>query len=379
MTVTPDLWLGKRVLVTGHTGFKGAWLSQWLAHLGANVYGLALPAITDPNLWQILPNAKSEIMGDIRDPANVTSAFERSEPEVVFHLAAQPLVRYGYAHPVETFDVNVMGTLGVLEAARQSPSVRAVVVVTSDKVYDDQRTERPYREGSPLGGGDPYSASKGCAELVAACYRRSFLDGAGIQVATVRAGNVLGGGDWSEDRLMPDIVRAWSDAAPLSVRYPDATRPWQHVLDPLHGYILTAERLLSGGLEQNSLNFGPPLEGCIPVRELIAITQGLLPGGFNVEMDDRERVREAPLLTLDSGRARQMLGWRPVLDLATCLSWTASWYVAFYGGQDVNAMCREQIEIFMGLATRTAGLGPESLPLGTSTGGSVGIPDRRDS
>jgi CDP-glucose 4,6-dehydratase len=307
----------KRVLLTGHTGFKGTWLATWLELLGADVTGIALPGGTAP------PGVQSHF-GDIRDLPWVRGVFAAAAPEVVFHLAAQPLVRRSYAEPVETYAVNVLGTAHVLEAARQTASVRAVVVVTSDKCYENREWCWGYREDDSLGGHDPYSSSKACAELVAAAYRRSF---GGPAIATVRAGNVIGGGDWAEDRIIPDVVRALVAGQPIRLRRPGAVRPWQHVLEPLHGYLLLAERLCTHGEDfAEAWNFGPRDDGALPVRDLVE--QFLTTWGepATVLTDGPTGPHEAGFLKLDWNKAHTRLGWQPLLSLSETLDWTAAWY-----------------------------------------------------
>ena len=336
--MTPGFWRGRRVLLTGHTGFKGAWLALWLDRLGAEVGALALAPETEPNLFDVLspwPHLESTF-GDLRDPATTARAFD-ARPEVVFHLAAQALVRRSYAEPVETAQTNVLGTVNLLEAARTAPSVTAIVVVTSDKVYRNDGGGRPFREDDALGGDDPYSASKACQEIVAAAYRESFFRRGGVHLACARAGNVIGGGDWGADRLVPDFVRAVSAGEALAVRRPDATRPWQHVLEPLAGYLAYAERLAAGDGAPEALNFGPPLEDARPVRW---VADGLVErwgGGAEWRADESEHPPEAGLLTLDASRAAAALGWRPRLALGDALDWTVAWYRAHARGDDMRA------------------------------------------
>lgn len=322
---------GRRVLVTGHTGFKGSWLALWLKMLGAQVHGLALPAPTQPSHWQLLNLGVDEELVDIRDPARVLRALHRFEPEVVFHLAAQPLVRKGYREPMDTWDTNVMGVVNLLEAVRATPSVRVVVNVTSDKCYEQRGARQPFRETDPLGGRDPYSASKACSELLSLSYRASFFnqdDGRGhrVALATARAGNVLGGGDWGEDRLVPDLVRGVTRARPTPVRNPAATRPWQHVLEPLSGYLLLGQMLLTQPEERGEpWNFGPAPESHISVEALIGKLAQCWPS-VQYELDGGPQPPEAPWLALDCSKARQHLGWQPVWDIDTTLSRTAQWY-----------------------------------------------------
>ena len=308
--MNPAFWRNKQVLVTGHTGFKGGWLALWLQKLGAHVAGYALPPLSQPNLFiaaEIAAGMES-FRGDVRDLASIQSVIRRFEPEIVFHLAAQPLVRQSYEQPVETFATNVLGTINLLEAVRPVDTVRAVVVVTSDKCYE--QGQRPCRESDILGGHDPYSASKGCAELATSAYRRSFLAERGIGVATVRAGNVIGGGDWAADRILPDAVRAIERGLPLAVHHPHAVRPWQHVLEPLAGYLLLAERLHADPQRWASAwNFGPSAEECFTVAELLDLLFERWGDGRWVSHPDARQLHETATLRLDATKARKRLGW----------------------------------------------------------------------
>ncbi|MDN3921590.1 CDP-glucose 4,6-dehydratase [Roseateles violae] len=325
---------GRRVLVTGHTGFKGSWLAMWLHALGAQVQGLALPADTEPNHAALLGLGgllADEALVDLRDAAAVRQALQRFEPEIVFHLAAQPLVRRSYREPEPTFATNVMGLVHLLEAVRATPSVRAVLNATTDKCYLNRHTSRGYREDDALGGHDPYSASKACAEIVSASYRASFLagdDGRGhaVALATARAGNVIGGGDWSEDRLLPDLMRAAQSGRETVLRHPQATRPWQHVLEPLSGYLLLGQRLLADPLAASEAwNFGPDEAGHLSVGAIVERCAQLWPA-VRHRIDAGPQPHEAALLHLDCGKARERLGWRPVWDADTMLARTVQWY-----------------------------------------------------
>lgn len=322
-----DIYAGRRVLLTGHTGFKGSWLAQWLGQLGATLTGFALPPATTPSHWQLLDVPATDLRGDVCDLAALDAALARGQPEIIFHLAAQPLVRRSYREPLASWSTNVMGTANLLEACRRHPCVRAVVVVTTDKVYANQEWAWGYREGDRLGGHDPYSASKAAAELVAASYRQSFFHGErALLVASARAGNVIGGGDWSEDRLIPDLVRAAARAEPLEIRSPHATRPWQHVLDCLSGYLLLGQRLLEGERAcATAWNFGPAAEDNRTVESVLRMMQAHWPA-LSWHVSGAQQPHESSLLYLDSSLARARLGWQPVWQLAQALAATAGWY-----------------------------------------------------
>lgn len=320
----------KKVLITGHTGFKGSWLLAWLNMLGAHIVGFSLPPDrTSQNIRQKGENAVS-LSGDIRDLSQVLSLFKGHQPEIVFHLAAQSLVRPSYFDPITTFSTNVGGTVNILEAIRQTPSVRAAVIVTSDKCYENREWVYAYRENDPMGGRDPYSASKGCAELATAAYRQSFFrhkDAASI--ATARAGNVIGGGDWADDRIVPDIVKAIRGGVPAAVRNPDAVRPWQYVLEPLHGYLLLAERLwLHEDGFADAWNFGPPPTDNISVHELAEKVVRCWGAGELSVSRNMEGPPEAHYLKLDSSKSSSLIGWRPLLTLDSAIELTVAWYKA---------------------------------------------------
>ncbi|MGH8616812.1 MAG: CDP-glucose 4,6-dehydratase [Burkholderiales bacterium] len=348
--VTPAFWRGRRVFVTGHTGFKGAWLSLWLQELGATVTGYALAPPTRPSLFEAarVGEVLTSVLGDVRDAEHLRTSLQRAQPDIVLHLAAQALVRRSYAEPAETYATNVMGTFNLLEAVRLVPGVRAVLVVTSDKCYTPRPTDtRPYVESDPLGGHDPYSSSKACAEIVTDACRRAYF-GQGALVATARAGNVIGGGDWAEDRLIPDLVRAYSAGQPLRLRYPDAVRPWQHVLDPLHGYLLLAEQLFAGDRAcATAWNFGPDADAAISVRELITRATALW-GNGRWESEGAPQPPETALLVLDAGKARRGLGWRPRQALDAALTATLGWYRALAAGADARELSRTEIATFQG-------------------------------
>jgi CDP-glucose 4,6-dehydratase len=345
-------WDGRRVLLTGHTGFKGSWLALWLESMGARVTGFGRAAVANPESLYELARVSvgvDTIEGDVRDPAAVANAMRASGAEVVMHLAAQPIVRRSYREPAETFAVNVMGTANVLDAARASDPSPAVVVVTSDKCYENRGLERGYREDEPLGGADPYSASKAAQELVAQAYRRSF----DLRVATARAGNVIGGGDFAEDRLVPDAMRSAAAGQPVKVRNPDAVRPWQHVLCPLEGYLMLAERLHSGepGFD-DAWNFGPQDGDALPVGRIVERLASLWPGGIEVEVArDPSAPAEARTLHLDSARARERLGWRPPWELERAIEEIVDWHAAHAAGADMRAKTLEQIERYASAGT----------------------------
>lgn len=350
-----DIYRNKRVLITGHTGFKGGWLAIWLRALGAHVFGYALEPPSEPNLYTIaaLQDRISHHHGDVRDYAALKAVFHRQQPEIVFHLAAQPLVRLSYEDPKQTFDTNVGGTVNVLEAVRQTPSVRVLVNVTSDKCYDNQEWVWGYRECDPMGGHDPYSASKGCAELVFHAYQKSFFSkgrssGHGLfGAASARAGNVIGGGDWGKDRLLPDCIRALRMNEPILIRNPYAIRPWQHVLEPLRGYLHLGARLWQRPEAfSGAWNFGPEDKSQLAVKDIVTRLIALWGHGEWEDLSDPSAPHEAHLLKLCCDKAHSELGWRAVLDMGEGLQMTAGWYKAFYEqGQthDMYALCVEQI------------------------------------
>ncbi|MBI2763195.1 MAG: GDP-mannose 4,6-dehydratase [Chloroflexi bacterium] len=367
-----ESYAGRSVFVTGHTGFKGAWLTEWLGTLGAEVTGYALDPATQPNLFEALDlvSRVRHLVADVRASDRLLAEVQAAQPSVIFHLAAQAIVRRAYAEPRETFETNVMGTVNVLEAARACPSVRAVVIVTSDKCYQNHETDRAFRETDAMGGRDPYSASKGCAELVTAAYRESFFadvgedvdaDGVaaaagadvdvgadvgagGAAVASARAGNVIGGGDWAEDRIIPDSARALAAGAPIIVRNPDAIRPWQHVLEPLSGYLQLGALLLRDGRHyQGAWNFGPTNQG--GDRSVRWVVEQFLgewgSGTWSTPSDAARQPHEAHRLSLDSAKAREQLGWAPVWDAQTAVRQTANWYREYYRAP---ATARELVE-----------------------------------
>jgi CDP-glucose 4,6-dehydratase len=340
LVVNRGFWAGRRVLVTGHTGFKGGWLALVLAEMGAEVHGFALPPLPGPSLFEaarIGQRLAASVLGDLREPSEIARAVSAARPEVVFHLAAQALVRRSYREPLETFLTNVQGTAHLLEAVRRTEGVRAVVNVTSDKCYENDGNGRDFRESDPMGGHDPYSCSKGCAELVTAAYRRSFLAGLGVAVATARAGNVVGGGDFAEDRLIPDFLRAIDRGEELVIRSPGATRPWQHVMGPVEGYVLLAERLHARGEEfAGGWNFGPPRADARPVRQVVERLCEQFDGA-RWRIDASPQPYEAGFLSLESAKAKGELGWSPRWGIDEAIRRTADWHRAWRAGHDMQA------------------------------------------
>lgn len=347
--VAPSFWAGRRVLLTGHTGFKGAWLALWLQSLGAHVTGFSHDVPTEPSLYELarVGDAMESIIGDIRDPPALDRAVDRCKPEVVIHMAAQSLVRRSFGEPRETYETNVMGTVNLLDAVRRDEGARVVVNVTSDKCYENREWEWGYREHEPMGGHDPYSNSKGCAELVTAAFRSSFFsDPDGTLLASARAGNVIGGGDWAEDRLIPDIMRAALAGETLHVRNPEAIRPWQHVLNPLSGYLVLAQSLWESPEHASGWNFGPADEDARAVGWIVRRMSELWPDGLRVTHDAGPHPHEARYLKLDSSRARAHLGWLPAWGLAEGLSAVVEWYRRMREGDDLHTVTLEQIEAF---------------------------------
>lgn len=336
------------MLLTGHTGYKGAWLALWLLHAGAKVVGYSLEPPSRPNLYEALGLERSieSQIADVRDADELWTTVERTRPTVVFHLAAQSLVRDGYANPVETYATNVMGTVNLLDAVRRVDSCRATVVVTSDKCYENDPPV-PHTEGDALGGSDPYSNSKACAELAVRCFARSFFDG-GTLLASVRAGNVIGGGDWARDRIVPDVIRATYEGDGLRLRHPSATRPWQHVFEPLSGYVELAERGLRGETDLSGpWNFGPPPERELPVRDLVEALLRRLDSKAEIQIDDAAGPPEAAALALDSTKARERLGWVTRLDMPQTIEYTAAWYRSYYEREDVLQTSLAQLASFV--------------------------------
>ncbi len=344
-----NFWNGRKVFLTGHTGFKGGWLALWLSDMGAEVTGFSLEPPTDPNLFsvaQVAKALKSDLRGDIRDGDGFKKAMQDAAPDIVFHLAAQPLVRRSYVDPVETYATNVMGTVNLFEAVRATPSVKTVVNITTDKCYENREWLWPYRENEAMGGHDPYSNSKGCAELVTSAYRKSFLAEQGVQLASARAGNVIGGGDWAADRLVPDFLRATTAGETLVIRSPGATRPWQHVLEPVSGYLTLAEALWNSGEDfAEGWNFGPEENDAKSVQWIVEHLVTLEPS-IRWELDKNIQPHEAKLLMLSSAKAKAKLGWRPRWDLATALEKTVSWHRAWQNGEDMGAISHAQIHAY---------------------------------
>ncbi|MCB1009017.1 MAG: CDP-glucose 4,6-dehydratase [Acidobacteria bacterium] len=354
--MSDSFWRGRRVFVTGHTGFKGSWLTLWLLAMGARVTGFALPPPTRPSLFDEAEIAAEirHVEGDVRDSEHLARELEAAEPEVVFHLAAQPIVRTSYREPLETLSVNVLGTASLLDAVRRSPAARAVVVVTSDKCYENREWNLAYHEGSELGGHDPYSASKACAELVTSSFRRSYFetgDGPSPAAATVRAGNVVGGGDWADDRIVPDTIRSLTGGPALELRYPNAIRPWQLVLEPLSGYLALAEKLHDEGPTwAEAWNFAPREEDAKSVGWLVDRLHRAWGSSSRWGETDAPQPHEAIYLKLDATKAAKRLAWRPRLDIEHTVAWVTDWYRRFDGGESARAITHEQIRRYQRLA-----------------------------
>lgn len=349
--INSAFWRGKHVFLTGHTGFKGGWMSLWLQRMGTHVTGYALTPPTNPSLFEVAKVSKgmTSLIGDIRDLPALQKAMSLCSPEIVFHFAAQPLVRQSYVAPLETYAVNIMGTLNLLESIRNTPSVKAVVVVTTDKCYENNEADSySYAETDPLGGYDPYSSSKACAEIVASAYFRSFLSEQNIALATVRAGNVIGGGDWALDRLVPDILRAIEKKQSIEIRNPNATRPWQHVLEPLTGYLMLAEKMLDSGREfSGAWNFGPEQEDNRPVEWIVKKMLDGQPTSISWHQGCHENPHEAKYLSLDINKAKSLLKWKPKLTLESALEKVNTWHQSWLANQDMRQICIGQIEEYM--------------------------------
>lgn len=355
--MNPAFWQGKRVLLTGHTGFKGSWLSLWLQSMGAQVVGYALAPPTNPSLFDVAEVAQgmTSVIGDIRDLDKLQAVFAEHQPEIVIHMAAQPLVRYSYQNPVETYSTNVMGTVHVLEAVRNTPGVKAVVNVTTDKCYENKEWAWGYREDEPMGGHDPYSNSKGCAELVSAAYRSSFFNANnyaqhGVATATVRAGNVIGGGDWAQDRLIPDILAAFEQGRKVDIRNPHAIRPWQHVMEPLRGYLTLAEQLFEQGPSfGEGWNFGPNDEDAKPVGWIVEQMAALWGADAQWQVDTGEHPHEAHYLKLDISKARSRLDWHPALRLKDALALIIDWSKQRAAGANMRQLTLAQLQAYQAL------------------------------
>jgi len=341
-----DFWNNKTIFLTGHTGFKGGWLAHWLHELGSTVHGYSLAPPSQPNFFietNAVDRLASSSYGDLRDFDSLVMALNKAKPDIIFHMAAQSLVRESYVSPIETFSTNIMGTVNLLEASRKVASVKAIINVTTDKCYENMEWHWPYRENDRLGGYDPYSASKACAEIVSSAYRKSFMQELSIHLATVRAGNVIGGGDWATDRLIPDFLRAYDAGKEMRIRFPDAIRPWQHVLEPLSGYLRLAECLYLGGEGfSNSWNFGPDGKSAKPVKYIIETLSKLVPD-FKYEIESDAQPHEAGLLMLDSSKAKAYLDWEPSWDLDLALKKTMEWHLAWRNNEDMAEVTSRQI------------------------------------
>ena len=355
LEMKPKFWKEKRVLITGHTGFKGGWLALWLQNLGANVIGYSLQPPTNPNLFEIANVAEGmkSLAGDVRDLEHLKSCIIENKPEIIIHMAAQSLVRLSYDNPVETYSTNVMGTVHVLETVRYTDDVKVVIVVTSDKCYENKEWIWGYRENEPLGGYDPYSNSKACSELATSAYRNSFFNPGnyflhGVGVASARAGNVIGGGDWGTDRLIPDCVRSILKGERIVIRNPKAIRPWQHVLEPLSGYLLLAQKLYKDGPGYaEAWNFGPDESDAKPVEWIVKKICALWRGNASYEIDQGEHPHESSYLKLDCAKARSRLDWQPVWNLDSALDKIIEWTLAYQKGQDIREVCLKQIDEYM--------------------------------
>ena len=343
----------KIVLITGHTGFKGSWLSIWLRELGAIVIGYALEPYTKKDNFVLcgLKDKITNIIGDVRDYEKLKKVFTKYQPEFVFHLAAQPIVRESYLNPKDTLDINIGGTVNIFECCRLSNSVKVIINVTSDKCYENKEWIWGYRENDPMGGHDPYSASKGCSELITAAYRNSFFDPQkfnehGKSLSSVRAGNVIGGGDWQKDRLIPDCIRALESNKPIKIRNPYATRPWQHVLEPLSGYLLLASKMYQEPISfSGAWNFGPNYESVISVGEVVSMIVEKWGNGNWLDTSDKNEPHEAKLLSLDTSKVKNILDWQPKWDIQKCIEKTVDWYKKYFT-EDIYQLCKKQIESY---------------------------------
>jgi CDP-glucose 4,6-dehydratase len=346
--IDKEFWPGKRVFLTGHTGFKGSWLSIWLSHLGCNVLGYALSPDSKPSLFDVAKVSKviDSKIGDIRDQELLYESMVGFNPDILIHMAAQPLVRYSYDNPVETYEINVIGTAKVLEVARSCNNLKAIINITTDKCYENVGFDKSYKETDPMGGYDPYSSSKGCAELVAASYRRSYLNDLGIGIASARAGNVIGGGDWASDRLIPDILRSFQNNEPVIIRNPKATRPWQNVLEPLSGYLILAQKIYNNKDYSEGWNFGPREQDVESVDWILDKMIAEWPGS-TWRLDQDSNPHEAGFLKLDISKAEFKLGWKPLWELSLTLKKIILWHKAWKNKEDMHAVCIAEIKEYM--------------------------------
>ena len=345
--VDPNFWIGKKVFITGHTGFKGSWLSLWLQNMDANLKGYALNPDNNPNLFNTarIDSGMISHIGDIRDLKKLTESLVDFEPEIIIHMAAQPLVRESYINPIETYQTNVMGTLNLLEASKKLKNLKSVVIITTDKCYENKEIDIGYKESDPMGGYDPYSSSKGCCELLVSSYRRSFFnEKKSPAIATARAGNVLGGGDWSEDRLVPDILKSFENNKKAIIRFPDSIRPWQHVMDPLSGYLILAENLYKFGHDYaSSWNFGPDYEDCKTVKWIVKEISERWAGDVKWAVEKHIQPHEAKLLKLDCSKAKKLLNWYPIWNLGETLDLVINWHRSWVEIADMREITLEQI------------------------------------
>lgn len=354
LVMATTFWKNKRVLITGHTGFKGSWMSLWLQTRGASVIGYSLEPPSSPCFFEIGEIARdmTSIHGDICDLDDFKAAIKTYKPEIIIHMAAQSLVRYSYDFPIETYSTNIMGTANVLDAVRQLGGVRVVLIITSDKCYENRETHHGYKESDPMGGYDPYSSSKGCAELVTAAYSNSFFNkkdftSHGVAIASTRAGNVIGGGDWGKDRLIPDIIRSVLANESVVIRYPNAVRPWQHVLEPLNGYMQLVEKLWEHGTDYNGAwNFGPEMDDCKPVYWILESMNSKWNNGINWIQSPADNPHEAKYLYLDCSKSKELLGWSPRLNLATALDLLVDWYQGYANNANMRELSVDQIRFF---------------------------------
>jgi CDP-glucose 4,6-dehydratase len=346
--IDPQFWHGKRVFLTGHTGFKGSWLSLWLAHLGSSIKGYALEPVTSPSLFELaqVKNLVESHIGDIRDQDSLHKAMVDFNPDILIHMAAQPLVRYSYNKPIETYEVNVIGTAKVLEVARSCSNLKAIINITTDKCYENNGLDKSYKETDPMGGHDPYSSSKGCAELVASSYRRSYFSDLGVGLASVRAGNVIGGGDWAEDRLIPDILKSFQKKESVKIRNPKATRPWQHVLEPLSGYLVLVQKLYNNTDYSQAWNFGPNPEDVKPVEWILGKMTSNWPGA-KWELVKDSSPYEAAFLKLDIHKSKSNLDWQPSWNLEATLQKIISWHLAWINNENMQSFCVKEINDYM--------------------------------